>query len=148
MVGEEPRRPSWIGKYWPEYAQTTAGPRPVAAPLLRWAEAHVVLAPATRRLLVAIAAEASKPRPCRLSLSELVAASGTSRNTCRRHLDRLMTAGLLMVKPWCGPGGQGALGYEIRLIADEDARLAALDHGFTTERSTTTTSAGLGRGEP
>ena len=82
-------------------------------------------------MLVALAGEAATGS-CRIGIAALARSLGISRNTCRRYLDFLMKAGLVLVKAI--NEGRAALGYEARLIVDEDGRSAAIANGFSFAR--------------
>lgn len=126
---------SWIARHWPDYSSSAAR-RPMPSSLQNWAASLDQLPRASRALLLTLARELDEQGRCRISLTALWAANGMGRSTCRRHLDKLMAAGLVLMKPWCDPAIRGRvfLGYEFRLVVDDQRHAAALTDGFCSRR--------------
>jgi hypothetical protein len=131
-----PRAGAWVVEHWPQYArEAEVGNR--SSPLQLWAATFRELPGGARILLITI---------CRLveygdgraSIATLAKGTAASSVTTRQRLGRLLTEGLVLVKPWTAKckGGVSPLGYEFRIIVDDDLRASALATGFKPTRAT------------
>ncbi len=130
--------PSWIARNWPQYlAGQRVRPRAASATVY-WARSFPGLQKGALALLSTLGSEAGDTRSCRMCLPALARDNAMARNTCRRHLETLLTAGLVMMKVWTEPTRRSSstLGYEFRLIVDVDDRAAAIVDGFADRRMT------------
>ena len=125
---------SWAARHWPQYVGLKQGPPPVVRSLQLWAESCHHLAPAAREILVALATRADAGGGGYFNLGSLSEELRVSRNKFKRFLDRLLSAGLVMVKPHTPPTGRMFLGYRFRLIDCAEHRVMAEADGFVSHR--------------
>ena len=131
----EARGPAWLAEHWPQYARASADPF-ATPPLLLWATTFPQLPAGAEKLLSAVCHRVVTTGSCQASIPGLARATGSSANSTRQRLDRLLTAGIIALKPWTDPAQGGkALGYRIRPLVDIDDADAARADGFVDRRT-------------
>ena len=134
MVGEEPKRPSWVEEHWPWYARNHDSSD--ASALGLWAQTINNISDGCRLLLSTLCALEEKHGSIRASIPCLARASGSSVNATRARIDKLLKAEAILVRPWLITCGNQRLprGYEFCLLVDEDRAEAARHVGFRPSR--------------